>query len=326
MEIAIIGLGKMGGALALKALEENIKVVGMTFGEVPEYLAQKNFSCCTDLTELIASTTPPRRILLYIPAGLAVEVYLQQMKELLTAGDIIIDGGNSYWGDSILRARELEKKGLHFLDMGTSGGISGARVGACFMVGGKRSAYEEIEPILKRLAGDEAYGYMGPSGSGHLVKLIHNGIEFGMLQAIGEGMALLEKFNQEMPLEMNEVLKVYQNGSVIRSWLIDLMAEQFSEQQGFSSIASYIEDTGEVNWLIHDALYLEVPIPVISQSVMELLRSRDQERIDYRSVAMMRHGFGGHPFGANEYLKKERHNSRISHEFPLPPQQGETHA
>lgn len=316
MEMAIIGLGKMGSSMALQALDSRIKVFGMSQGKISDELVTKGLVVCEKLDELIKNMSVPRKIFLYIPAGAAVDEYVDQLGSLLSPGDILMDGGNSYWGDSMRRADLLLKKNIFFLDVGTSGGVSGARQGACFMVGGRREAYDQVESILKNLSSPNAWAYIGPSGSGHLVKLIHNGIEFGMLQAIGEGMALLEKFKTKIPLDMKEILKVYRHGSVIRSWLMDLMEEQYLED-GFEKVVPYIEDTGEVNWLINDALHLEVPIPVISHSVMELFRSRASDAIDYKSVAMMRHGFGGHPYGKSEYLRKERHTSRINEAFKL---------
>lgn len=316
MEMAIIGLGKMGGALAEQALGKGIKVYGLSKANAPAVLVQKGLVDVKSLNGLIEKMNSPRKIFLYLPAGPIIEYYVKELAKILSPKDIVVDGGNSYWGDSMRRSKFFLKTGIHFLDMGTSGGISGATQGACFMVGGERIAYQAIEPILEKIASKNAYAYIGPSGSGHLVKLIHNGIEFGMLQAIGEGMALLERYHQKIPLNMEEVFKVYRNGSVIRSWLIDLMAEQYMSNGNIKMTSSYIEDTGEVSWLISDALHLEVPIPVITQSVMELFRSRDHEFIDYKSIAMMRHGFGGHPFGEEEALKKERFEGRIDQTFP----------
>lgn len=316
MEIAIIGLGKMGGALASQALDKKFKVFGLTKEKAPQKLIAKGLIDAPNLHGLLEKMQSPKIIFLYLPAGPIIEKYIQKLSDILSHGDIVVDGGNSYWGDSVRRSKLLLNQGIHLLDMGTSGGISGAMEGACFMVGGNREAYETIEPFLQKMAMTNAYAYVGPSGSGHLVKLIHNGIEFGMLQAIGEGMALLEKFQEKIPLNLQEVFKVFRNGSVIRSWLIDLMNEQYNEARSFNKIPSYIEDTGEVNWLVSDALHLEVPIPVIGQSVMELFRSRDQQHIDYKSVSMMRHGFGGHPFGEEDMLKKERLEGRIDHTFP----------
>lgn len=316
MEMAIIGLGKMGMGLAMQALEKKIKVVGLTRSKAPEQLITQGLVEVHQLEELIKKTSSPRKIFLYLPSGTAVEDYVKQFAQLLHEGDIVIDGGNSYWGDSIRRYQYLASKKIHFIDLGTSGGITGAREGACFMAGGDKAAYEMVVPLLDKLSTVNGHAHIGPAGSGHLVKLIHNGIEFGMLQAVGEGMALLERFKEIIDFDMDAVFKTYRHGSVIRSWLMDLMARQYEEQGGPQKIPAYIEDTGEVNWLLSDAIHLEVPIPVITQSVMEIFRSRDEVKNDYKSVAMMRHAFGGHPIGAMNELKLERKSSRIDPEFP----------
>jgi 6-phosphogluconate dehydrogenase len=317
INMTVVGLGKMGSSMAAHALKQNIKVFGLTKGPAPVQLVDQGLIDLVNVENLLHQTTSPRIILLYVPAGPAVEEYITIFEKMLTPGDIVIDGGNSYWGDSVRRHERLRKKKIHLLDMGTSGGVWGAMEGACFMVGGEKEVYESVVPLLAKLSASDAYAHVGPSGAGHLVKLIHNGIEFGMLQAIGEGMALLDKFKTKIDLDIDETLKVYQHGSVIRSWLIDLMRQQLAEREGWSKIPSFIEDTGEVNWLISDALHLEVPVPVIAQSIMELFRSRDKSHTDYKSIAMMRHGFGGHPFGERGDLKLERTNSRISEEFIL---------
>ncbi|MES1147312.1 MAG: NAD(P)-binding domain-containing protein, partial [bacterium] len=228
----------------------------------------------------------------------------------------VIDGGNSYWGDSIRRATAWTAKGLHFVDLGTSGGLSGARNGACFMLGGPPETKAVLTPILLDLCVKGGFVDAGGPGSGHFVKLVHNGIEFGMLQSIGEGMHLLEKYKDDLPVA--DVLSCWRNGSVIRSWLIDLMhegytrsTEGFATAPAFNDVPAYIEDTGEVNWLVSDAMQMEVPIPVIALSVMELLASRDKEEPWAKAVALMRHGFGGHPFGAAPALQHERKTSRV---------------
>jgi len=177
------------------------------------------------------------------------------------------------------------------------------------MAGGESEAVERIEPILRKLAVEDGYVHAGPPGAGHFTKLVHNGIEFGMLQAIGEGVDLLERYRDD--LDVAEVLRCYRHGSVIRSWLIDLMEEAYRSNGGTEKVPAYVEDTGEVNWLVNDALHMEVPIPVISQSVMQLLASRDDEKNWARSIAMMRHGFGGHVYGPDEATIRERRQGRI---------------
>lgn len=308
-KIGIIGLGKMGGNIALQALEKNIDVIGMNKDDVPEHLTKEGVVPAKSIEELKEKLPSPRIIFLYVPAGSIVDKLLENLFSHLEPGDIIIDGGNSYWGDSIRRAEKAKEKGIHFLDCGTSGGIRGARNGACFMVGGDKKAYDFTAEILEKLAIDGGCVYTGPSGTGHYVKLVHNGIEFGMLQAIGEGMQMLKGYREDLPVQ--DILSNWNHGSVIRSWLIELMGEQYAHEGNFDNIPDFIEDTGEVNWLVDDAMKIEIPIPVISQSVMQLIASRDRSKTSSRAVAMMRHGFGEHPFGEDENIAKERHEGRI---------------
>jgi 6-phosphogluconate dehydrogenase len=247
--------------------------------------------------------------MLYVPAGPPVDAVLTQLSDVLTPGDIIADGGNSYWGDSIRRHARLKEKGIHFVDAGTSGGPEGALDGACFMVGGETEPVAAIEPLLRQLAVEGGYVHAGKPGSGHYVKLVHNGIEFGMLQAIGEGMDLLAHYRE--PLPVTDILRCWEHGSVIRSWLIELMEKMYGENGKLDAVPSYVEDTGEVNWLVDDALHMEVPIPVITQAVVQLLASRDKNHDASRAIAMMRHGFGGHPYGSDAGIAHERHTGRV---------------
>jgi 6-phosphogluconate dehydrogenase len=309
----IIGLGKMGGNLAIHAAEKGYSIVGYDIyaSKVPD---QKNVSLAASPQHLVDQLTAPRKIFLYIPAGKPVDDVIDELVPLLEPGDILIDGGNSYWGDSIRRAEKLKQNGIFLIDCGTSGGVDGARCGACFMIGGEKQAVSQVEGFLKSLAVEDGYTHTGRSGSGHFVKLVHNGIEFGMLQAIGEGMALLANFREE--LNISDILLTWNNGSVIRSWLIELMKKLYDEKEGIN-VPSYIEDTGEVNWLVTDAMHMEVSIPVIAQSVMQLIASRDSEGVAAKSVAMMRNGFGGHPFGPNDYIKWERQNGRVGGYQPI---------
>lgn len=293
----------MGGNLALQALEKGYAVAGYSHTLNPD-LQQAGIQLAETLPDLVHALPSPRIIFLYIPAGTAVDNLLEQLADLVSPGDILVDGGNSYWGDSIRRAESLKAKGIYLVDCGTSGGIDGARNGACFMAGGDPEAIKTAGPILQELAVENGYLHTGASGSGHFVKLVHNGIEFGMLQAIGEGMALLSGYREN--LDTQAILKVWNHGSVIRSWLIELMEKVYAQKQGFEKIPSYIEDTGEVNWLVADALRMEIPVPVISQSVMQLFASRETSHIAEKAIAMMRHGFGGHPFGADESIQHER--------------------
>jgi len=305
----IVGLGKMGADLAINALHHGYGIAGMDTHPVSGDLAGKGLKVATDAEQLVALLPPPRFIILYVPAGPPVDAVLAEFSDLLSPGDIVADGGNSYWGDSIRRHARLKAKGIYFVDAGTSGGPGGALDGACFMVGGEDEPLAMIEPILRKLAVEGGYVRAGGPGAGHFVKLVHNGIEFAMLEAIGEGVDLLTNYRDRLPIA--DILKCWRHGSVIRSWLVELMETMYREKGGLGSVPSYVEDTGEVNWLVDDALHMEVPIPVITQSVVQLLASRDSKHDWARAISMMRHGFGGHPFGADAGVAHERHTGRV---------------
>ena len=308
-DFGVIGLGRMGGGLALQARDRGMKVIGFDPGGLRPELVDAGVVEAGSLGDLRAALAPPRAVFVYIPAGPPVDAVLDQLAAVLDRGDVIADGGNSYWGDSIRRQRRLAGDGIELVDLGTSGGIEGARNGACFMAGGQRGAVERIAPILRQLAVPGGYVHAGPPGAGHFVKLVHNGIEFGMLQAIGEGIDLLERYSDRLDIEA--VVGCWRNGSVIRGWLIDLMHQACGERGGLAEVPPFVEDTGEVNWLVADALRMEVPIPVIAQSVMQLFSSRDDRRIWARAVAMMRHGFGGHPYGPSQPIAEERQTGQV---------------
>lgn len=312
-EFGIVGLGRMGANLALQALEKGMQTVGFDLKEVPEELISAGLVQIHSLDGFREKLTPPRAIFIYIPAGPAVDRAIDDILPHLDKGDILIDGGNSYWGDSIRRYRRLSEKGINFVDLGTSGGVEGARHGACFMAGGDKNAIARIEPLLLELATPSGYVHAGPPGAGHFTKLVHNGIEFGMLQAIGEGIDLLENYRDK--LNVADVLRCWRHGSVIRSWLVDLMESTYRSEGGLEAIPPYVEDTGEVNWLVNDAIRMEVPIPVISQAVMQLFTSRDDKKNWARAIAMMRHGFGGHPYGPDEPIVRERREGRVGDFF-----------
>lgn len=309
MVFGVVGLGKMGGNLALQGLEKGMQVVGLTRGAPPAELVENGLIVAGDADGFRQHLEPPRMVFMYIPAGAAVDELINELSEALETGDMIIDGGNSYWGDSIRRYNRCREKGIQFVDLGTSGGVDGARNGACFMAGGEDSAIASLAPILKTLSVEGGYVHAGPPGAGHFVKLVHNGIEFGMLQAIGEGMDLLAHYRD--PLNVADILHCWRHGSVIRSWLIDLMEQIYRKEGGMENVPAYVEDTGEVNWLIDDAMRMEVPVHVIAQAVMQLFASRDDKQYWARAIAMMRHGFGGHPYGPDAAIRKERQKGRI---------------
>jgi 6-phosphogluconate dehydrogenase len=315
-EFGIIGLGRMGGNLAIQAMEKSMMVVGFDKEKISTDLIKTPLIVAKSLAELKKKLKTARCIFLYIPAGPAVDSALNELASILDKGDLLIDGGNSYWGDSIGRYQRMKGKGIRFIDLGTSGGIEGARHGACFMAGGDRDAVELIEPVLKELAVPGGYMHAGPPGAGHFTKLVHNGIEFGMLQAIGEGVDLLEHYHEK--LDVAEILRCYRHGSVIRSWLIDLMEAAYRSEGGLENVPAYVEDTGEVNWLVDDAIRMGIPVPVIAHSVMQLFLSRDERKYWARAIAMMRHGFGGHRYGSDEAVKRERREGRIGGFFHKP--------
>ncbi|MFT3742119.1 MAG: decarboxylating 6-phosphogluconate dehydrogenase [Gammaproteobacteria bacterium] len=310
-EFGLIGLGRMGGNLALQALVKGYKVVGYSKSGASDSLREAGLIAATSLSQLVSALTTPRIIFLYIPAGTAVDELIAALTPLLSPGDILVDGGNSYWGDSILRHHTLKMHGIHFVDLGTSGGVDGAQNGACFMAGGDQAAIDQVQPILLDLAIAGGYVYAGHAGMGHYTKLVHNGIEFGMLQAIGEGITLLK--NAPSPAPIQAILNNWCHGSVIRSWLVELMAKAYREDN-LDQIPAYVDDTGEVNWLVADALQMEIPIPVTATAVMQLFASRDTHQYANRAIAMMRHQFGGHPFGGpHPDIVKERREGRVNY-------------
>lgn len=308
----VVGLGRIGGGLSLQALRKGHSVYGYDVAEPDGELVEAGLRYERSLSELVAALPGPRVVFLYVHAGATVDEVSGRLAENLSPGDVMVDGGNSYWGDSIRRQQKFLERGIHWIDLGTSGGVTGARNGACFMMGGLPEAKALVEPILLDLCVAGGYVDAGTPGSGHFVKLVHNGVEFGMLQAIGEGIELMERYRDSLPVA--DVLSCWRNGSVVRSWLVDLMHEAYM-QDGIDNVPGYIEDTGEVNWLVADALEMEAPIPVIAQSVMQLFQSRDDRRNWARAVAMMRHGFGGHPYGPKEELEVERKTARIGDIF-----------
>ncbi len=309
-ELGIVGLGRMGGGLALQARDKGMRVVGFDGRGISPELTAAGVEDALDLAGLAQALRPPRLVLLYVPAGPAVDAILEALRGRLARGDLVADGGNSYWGDSIDRQARLTADGIGFVDLGTSGGLAGARNGACFMAGGERAVVERLEPLLRELAVPGGYVHAGGPGAGHYAKLVHNGVEFGMLQAIGEGMDLLERAPPK--LDVAGVLACWRHGSVIRGWLVDLMHGAYVAEGGMERVPTLVEDTGEVNWLVADALRLEIPIPVIAQAVMQLFASRDDRKGWARAIAMMRRGFGGHPYGPSPALREERCTSRVS--------------
>ncbi|MFC4358476.1 NADP-dependent phosphogluconate dehydrogenase [Halobium salinum] len=321
-ELGVIGLGQMGGNIAKQADEKGIRVVGNAPSEHEE-IQERGIPVYDpdEMEEMVAELSTPRAFYLSVPAGELVDETVEKLVEHCDEGDVIMDGGNSFWRDSMRRAEYVHDHGMYFMDTGSSGGLPGARDGGCFMVGGPEEGFEIVEPILDALSVEGGLVHTGRSGSGHFVKLVHNGIEFGMLQSIAEGVELLEA--GEFDLDQQAVFENWNSGSVIRSWLVELMAKglagEFDETideppESLDDVPPHIEDTGEVNWLVQEAFKGETPIPVISQSVIELFKSRGNQEHAPRAVSLMRRGFGNHPMGEDEYIAEERLTGRQENE------------
>lgn len=308
-EFGIVGLGAMGGGLALQAREKGIRVVGFDPAGLRPELTEAGVVGIGKLAEFAKALEAPRVVFAYLPAGPAVDTLLAGLSDELDKGDIIVDGANSYWGDTVKRAQKLALKGIHLVDCATAGGPEGARHGACFMVGGPDAAVERIEPMLTDLAVKHGFVHAGPAGAGHFTKLVHDGIEVAMMQAIAEGIDLLERF--VMPVQTEIVLEAWRNGSGIRGRLVDLMHQQYAKTNNINTISEFVEDTGEASWLVGDAMRSETPIPVMSAAAMQLFASRDEKKTWARAIAMMRNAAGGYPYGPNKTIQDERRAGQV---------------
>lgn len=293
MQLGLIGLGKMGYPLALNAKESGIDVV--VHSENKEKLTKARadgMAGFEKLEEFIKVLMPPRVIWLMIPSGNPVEVMIERIRPLLEPDDIIIDGGNSRYQDSIRRHKELKEQQIRFVDVGTSGGTEGARHGACLMVGCDQATYDELEGILRLLSGGKGCGRMGMGGSGHYVKMIHNGIEYGMMQALGEGLQILRQ--SEYEIELDKVAKVWQEGSIISGLLMDVTANALAKDPELSRLEGIVNVSGEADWTVEEAIRLKVSTPVIATSLFVRYKSMDTEKFSEKSLAAMRNEFGGH--------------------------------
>ena len=296
MDLGMVGLGRMGANMAERVLRGGHRVVGFDPGEAARSAAQaKGIEPVGSLAALVATLPAPRAVWLMVPAGHVVDDTLAQLVPLLAPGDIVIDGGNSYYKDSQRRARELAGHGIAYVDCGTSGGIWGLQEGYSLMIGGDEAAVGRLAPVFTELApaADRGWGRVGPSGAGHFTKMVHNGIEYGMMQAYAEGFALMER-KQEFALDLHQIAEIWREGSVVRSWLLDLTAEALGRDANLSSIAPYVEDSGEGRWTVAEAIDLDVSAPVITLSLLERLRSRDKDSFTDKLLATMRNQFGGH--------------------------------
>lgn len=293
MQIALIGLGKMGLNLALNMHNHKHEVFAFDLNQQALASAQqKGIGTASSLEALLHSLKGRRIVWLMIPAGQAVDLTIQQVAPLLRSGDIIIDGGNSNYKDSVRRAKELEEKGIDFLDCGTSGGTEGALHGVCVMLGGKKEAFNYCEPLIKDIAIESGYLYCGPSGAGHFVKMIHNGIEYGMMQAIAEGFEVLHK--SEFDLDLKAVAGVWNHGSVVRSWLMELTENALSKDPKLDAIKGVMHSSGEGKWTLETALEKQIATPVIALSLLMRYRSLEEDTFSGKIIAALRNEFGGH--------------------------------
>lgn len=293
MNIGLIGLGKMGYNLALNLLDHSHQVVAFDVNnEAVNKINEDGGKGAESLVELVNLLPAPRIIWLMVPAGEITKSTVNELKELLEEGDIIIDGGNSHYKESIKLAENLKTSGIHFVDVGTSGGISGARQGACMMIGGEKEIFEHIEPIVSDLCVENGYLFAGKAGSGHFLKMIHNGIEYGMMQSIAEGFEVLEK--SDFDYDYEKVAKVWNNGSVIRSWLMELTENAFSKDAKLDGIKGVMHSSGEGKWTVETALDLQVNVPVTALALMMRYRSMEDDTFTGKVVAALRNEFGGH--------------------------------
>jgi 6-phosphogluconate dehydrogenase len=293
MRFGIVGLGRMGLNIAHNAVDHGHEVVGFD-PHPPEEAIRDGFELAVSIDELVSRLAQPRIVLVYVPHGPPTDQVCDKLLSLLAAKDVAVDGGNSHWQDSQRRHDAFAARGIFSLDVGTSGGIPGARHGACFMAGGDPDGYRLVEPLLRDLAVDErGVVFVGAPGSGHFVKLIHNAIEFGMVQAIAEGVELLQR--SEFDLDLPALFDNWSHGSVIRSWLVELMRDALEDTPDLDGLATYVEDTGEVKWVLRWALEHDIPAPIVSESQQLLMSYRDLGWPAAKAVALLRHAFGGHP-------------------------------
>jgi 6-phosphogluconate dehydrogenase len=300
MELAMVGLGRMGGNMAERLLRGGHHVVGHARRrESLDRILRLGLGGdgVTSPQAVVEKLTPPRVIWLMIPAGAAVDEMLEALTRLLAQGDIVVDGGNSYYRDTLRRAELLRGHGLRFVDVGTSGGIWGLTEGYSMMIGGEAATVQTLRPIFQTLAPgpDRGWGHVGPHGAGHFVKMVHNGIEYGMMQALAEGFAIMKR-KEEFGLDLHQVAEIWRHGSVVRSWLLDLTSRALADDQALAGVVPHVSDSGEGRWTVAEAIDLDVAAPVITLALQQRLRSRDDYAFADRLLAMMRYQFGGHEF------------------------------
>ena len=293
MEIGMIGLGRMGGNMTRRLLQGGHRVVVFDRSAEAVHAAEaEGATAAGSLAELVQSLQPPRPVWMMVPAGAPVEATIAELSPLMSSGDVLIDGGNSNYKDTLRRGEELESVGIHYVDAGTSGGIWGLKEGYCLMVGGSPEAFALIQPALETLAPEQGYLHAGPCGAGHFTKMVHNGIEYGMLQAFGEGFEILR--NSRFNLNLHATAELWRHGSVVRSWLLDLLALALEKDGELETIRGYVEDSGEGRWTVAEAIEQNVPAPVLTLSLLARFASRQDESFSAKVIAALRNEFGGH--------------------------------
>ncbi len=293
MEIGFVGLGKMGLNMVRRLVPAGHRVVvwDRNANAVAD-AASAGAVAATGLPELVRALAPPRAVWAMVPSGDATESTLTALAEVMSPGDTVVDGGNSYYRDTLRRADALDARGIRLVDSGTSGGIWGLEKGYCLMVGGDPSAIDHLRPAFLTLAPPEGFAHVGPCGAGHFAKMVHNGIEYGMLQAYAEGFEILEKSRYDF--DMRALTHLWNNGSVVRSWLLELAERAYANDPALSTVRGYVEDSGEGRWTVQEAIDLNVPAPVITDSLLVRLRSRQDDSYAARVIAALRREFGGH--------------------------------
>jgi len=293
MQIGMIGLGKMGYQLSLNLVDKEYDVVAFDANhESMKKISSMGVQTADSINQLVSNLSKPRTVWMMVPAGDATQSVFEQLLPFLEEGDRIIDGGNAHYKDSLKRNEKCEEKGIYFFDCGTSGGVDGARNGACTMIGGNEEVFKEIEPIFKDITVENGYLYSGKAGSGHFLKMVHNGIEYGMMQANAEGFDLLEK--SPFDYDYEKVARVWNNGSVIRSWLMELTENAFSKDEKLEGIKGIMHSSGEGKWTVETALDLQTAAPVITLALMMRYRSLEDDTFTGKVVAALRNQFGGH--------------------------------
>jgi len=296
MQLGMVGLGRMGANMTRRLLQGGVDVVVTDVNpQAVQAAAEGGAHGTADPAALVNALDAPRAVWVMVPAGDPTEQTIAALADLLSAGDIVIDGGNSNYQDTMRRAAMLHERGLHLVDVGTSGGVWGLTEGYSLMIGGEAAAVERLRPVFEALAPapDRGWGHVGPSGSGHFVKMIHNGIEYGLMQAYAEGFEIMQA-KPGFDLDLHQIAQIWQHGSVVRSWLLDLTVNALAEDAALSGIRGWVADSGEGRWTVAEAIALDIPAPVITASLMARFVSRQEESYAAKLLAAMRSQFGGH--------------------------------